>query len=478
MVPILGIIAILKEYDFVTPFLPQCIKMLARQVDAATFRQTSVPAPAGLAQEERLRLKTTQALKLYQQEMEDELRQCTAELRSRLEQPFSSINQVLECLYPPLIFLGLVKPLSNDTFNESLSIWTRLNKTLRARFVRNHLTHLQATLLDKILVDWGNQLETQNRIDALNSWFCPHSVQTITAVQVVRISYQTLSAQLSAGQHNDLPEAKLKYMLRIIGSLTKDYPINTIFESIFPSKSNSKVASTEWEAFIKLAVAIPARVSNAIGRLTEIRPKHGLTIPDGLEWRTYYALMASSFEIIVKKVSSDQIATVSEVLLKLSRNGFFPAELVSSGIISGFWQTVIPKTVSELTFEPDEVSKPYFQAWQKMLDLLPTPQLQTVILSLLTYFHSSPLFLGNSHGDALGENVFLSKNVKLAGYLLKLLLPTLGSEVHSYNRVWDVMVGNLLLKREGWDDLTARLMSVWLHDNTSESLTIFGWYLH
>lgn len=236
------------------------------------------------------------------------------EIITLLQRPIENIQTLLSLLTAPLDSLGILPPQFRQYNTNSLAPHS-VN-------VSKHIPPIQTALLEHILPTWEAVL-LGNKPDAthlVKQYFCPDSFVNALPVSgdLALKGYETiLTSRLS-------PEG-----IRLLESLTKDYPIDRLWTAVFGRLTSTLQSSSGqkdrdsaarnllWEDCVRDVVSIPAKVANAIGGTSGGRD---VNVPPSLENGVFLNQVCMRVEVLVDRFAKQPArgeSTVSSIF-------FFP----------------------------------------------------------------------------------------------------------------------------------------------------------
>ncbi|KAF4603911.1 telomere binding protein [Pleurotus pulmonarius] len=369
----------------------------------------------------------------------------------RLQAPVPDLPTVLALLSAPLAALGLLPPRFRGHNQNALPEG--------AFKLGRHIPSIQEAILLKIVPTWEQVLQENDALLLADQYFCPDSFWCATdeAGHVALLAYSTLlSTPLNA------------YSLRLLTRLTREYPIDRLFQAVFVLKGSKSALSTheyqkrsiQWEDCVQNIISVPAKAANAA-----LASK--IAVPELLEHGAYLNNLCIRCEQLIYSLSavssnSNNVASVAYLLGKLANVGVFPSTRPTSRSQPSFFLS----TLSSIRGNLKAVHGPqYANVWHEILDQLPSI---STTQSILTSLFSS-LSVNFDADPGVGPN----SRVKAEASLLLGIVGHLGE---ARGELWD-SVASITLNRR-WSEWHARILVCWVAGAQSENVddaTIGAW---
>jgi telomere length regulation protein len=296
-----------------------------------------------------------------------------------LQSPISDLETLLTLLARPLESIGLLRPRFHKYASEKLPKGV-VN-------IPKHLPVIQRALLQIILPSWESVLREESALEIADQFFCPTPSSSQNAGPAALEAYTTIvSTPFNT------------FSVQYLSQLTKSYPIQTIFDSVFDSNSPN-IAAIRWEDSVRAVISIPTKVANLCG--------HAHPIPDNLQYDTYTTDLSSHTGDIIWRLSSrgsssqgkfveswlgsplnliiERTQAISYLIAKLVNIGVFPPAASPNSSQPSFFAVGLPRIRKHAS------SSSYQTTWRKILDGLPSSAvLQSIFVSLFSSVHYVP----------------------------------------------------------------------------------------
>lgn len=243
-------------------------------------------------------------------------------LSQQLSLPLTSTQQLKDLLVPYLDLLQLIpdrQDLITSTSTTLPSTFTSIDLshdriTKRNLFLKRQLGLVQKILIESVWSDWevvlSSEEEDTDLVEVLfERWFIPLLPEEVgqdrdLAIEIAISSYAILNSLLLQPRSSSklLRKESLIIITRLLSKLTSIYTIDILYPTVFQSTSSNEEgdeveeeeersitkASAKWDLLFKDIYTIPAKISNAWGRIWESQPSSinlAEMIPTSLEWR-------------------------------------------------------------------------------------------------------------------------------------------------------------------------------------------------
>ncbi|KAL0947125.1 hypothetical protein HGRIS_013257 [Hohenbuehelia grisea] len=350
---------------------------------------------------------------------------------NRLESEIPDCPTLLELLSSPLASIGLLPPKYKRYVKEPIPTGS-IN-------IQRHIPRLQETILTKIITIWEENLREQDGLALIEQYFCPDAFSNASpaAGAVTLRAYATILA---------LPLTD--YSIGILTRLARAYPIDRLHASVALAcqHEGQEQRALAWEDCVRSAVAVPAKVANALG--AQRKP-----IPLELEQGPYFNNLSMRCEELMFRFS---VATTSShggaipgvvfLLTKLANLGVFPSSSSVPPSQPSFFRSTSHEIRERLN---GEHSAAYSQFWNDTFNNLPSFfTSQTILTSLLLSLFETGL-------DSTPE-VVQRATIKQEACLLRRLVGNLHVD---QTELWQ-LISTILLRRE-WSSSHGRLLVCW-----------------
>jgi len=302
--------------------------------------------------------------------------------------------------------------------------------------VHKHIARIQRLLLTQILPIWDTLLSENDALSLVEQFFCPNGfVNSSSAAGNVAISaYATFVS--SPFQSLTSP-----FALRILGQLSKEYPIDRLHTAVYTRTDLDKVEKDVcWEDTVRNVCAIPTKVANALG--DEIAK-----LPDNLENAVYFNNLSTRCEVLISTIPSPNLS-IAYLLSKLVNVGVFPAYPPISRSQPSFFQTTLPtiRARSNTT---------YSKYWASLFLTLPSSlTLQSVLKSLFASLHTPA-----TNKERVG--------VRQEAAVLSAIVGKLSPE---RPELWEITIA--LITSRNWEEHHARIFVCWVSGGSPEGASV------
>ncbi|KDQ33574.1 hypothetical protein PLEOSDRAFT_48191 [Pleurotus ostreatus PC15] len=369
----------------------------------------------------------------------------------RLQAPITDLPTLLALLCAPLAALGLLPPRFRDHNQNPLPDG--------AFKLGRHISSIQEAILLKIVPTWEQELRENDVLLLADQYFCPDSFWCATdeAGDIALLAYSTL-----------LSTPLTVYSLRLLSRLTREYPIDRLFQAVFARKGSKSALSPheyqkrsiQWEDCVQNIVSVPAKVANAA-------LANKIAIPELLEHGAYFNNLCIRYEQLICSLStaplnSDIVSSVAYLLGKLVNVGVFPPTRPTSRSQPSFFLSTLSSIRGNLRALN---GAQYASLWHEILDQLPSI---STTQSILTSLFSS-LSIGFDSDPGVGPNARVKAEASL-------LLDVVGHLGEARGELWD-SITSITLSR-GWTEWHARILVCWVAGAQSDNVddaTIGAW---
>lgn len=190
---------------------------------------------------------------------------------SKLSQPITDVDDLVETLKAPLDALGISPPLQKPLVSE---LQPERRSTAPSPQTIRLVASIQNAILTNVVPSWDTPLHEQGHDFALNiieQYFCPRlSPQSTTVSKAAPSSSTTYEIALSAYSVLLASTDKMPlFSLRILSRLLEEFSVESMYTCLFLGADGTRKGDDEarrmldWEQFVKVAGSLASRVANA-----------------------------------------------------------------------------------------------------------------------------------------------------------------------------------------------------------------------
>lgn len=189
---------------------------------------------------------------------------------SRLSQPITDVDDLVDTLKIPLDALGIPPPSQKSLiFEPQLERKQSLPSSQAIRLVAS----IQHAILTNVVPSWDVPLREQRydfALSLIEQYFCPGS-STPSALEP-KSTFSNTSFELALSAYSVLlvgTESMSSFSLRVLSRLLTEFPADSIYAYLLLRKDGSSRTEDEgrrlldWEQFVKIAGSLDSRVANA-----------------------------------------------------------------------------------------------------------------------------------------------------------------------------------------------------------------------
>ncbi|KAL8286865.1 hypothetical protein RQP46_003871 [Phenoliferia psychrophenolica] len=362
---------------------------------------------------------------------------------SRLNEPISSVDELVTLLSPILASLSLLP--------SSLTP-PPLDPPTPASLLKRQLSQIQSTLITSLWLTWEHALDPQLPAQLLFRPLLVPPPDAPFATEIALSAYNTIISLLSSSSSSTTkhsPTGPLHHAptLILVATLLKDlhlqYKLDNLARVVFKT-GTTQLELQRWTAVLRDLVQVPTKVANAAGAFLPYR----CDIPQELIWSNYFSTLSQSFPTLLLSLSAPAPAlslTLSQLLLH-APHLFSPS--LSPSPTPSFFSTLLPPLLPLPFPSPPELLIARASAALLLRDALSDLPHRDLVKILLALFSTLDQYLAKHPSKNAGKG---------AAWILSEVLGDVANENEVAEVAWEVVLD----PKKEWSVELARALALW-----------------